>query len=123
MTERQKIENRLDMLCSRIVRNRDSNCITCGKRLNDSISTAGHYMKRRHHGTRWDLRNLNAQCVQCNISDDTEAYRKAMENRYGDEITRQIESDARKNIKYSANELKDLYNKLKYEAQNGKNFK
>jgi hypothetical protein len=41
-------------------------CITCGRRKPISQIDAGHYMSRRFWATRWDERNVHAQCHGCN---------------------------------------------------------
>ena len=108
MTERQKLEKRLDDIVSEIVRKRDKCCITCG----GNKDSAGHFMKRRHNGTRWNLTNVNAQCWDCNRNDDWEAYKSAMIMQYGEEVTENIITLAHSNVNYSNSDLKDLYSEL-----------
>ena len=59
---------------SRYVRLRDSNetgicrCFTCGAmhEWNDGGIQAGHFISRRHLATKYDEKNVHAQCVNCN---------------------------------------------------------
>jgi len=113
MTERQKIEKRLNAKVSQIVRNRDTNCITCNMPLNDLTFTPGHFMKRANKGTCWDLRNVNGQCLMCNDEDNWMLYKEKMIEKYGIEITEELIRTARSNIKFSVNDLKELLVQLK----------
>ena len=57
------LEGKLDSVFSKFIRERDNYiCVTCGKPGND----AGHFEKRSHRATRWDIRNVNCQCRSCN---------------------------------------------------------
>ena len=41
-------------------------CVTCGKAKTFSGLQAGHFVGRKHFGTRWDLQNVKPQCPYCN---------------------------------------------------------
>jgi len=110
---RKRLESQLDSLVSEIVRERDDRCITCNCLLTDWNATAGHYMKRRHRTTRWDLVNVNGQCIFCNNEDNDEKYRQAMVRRYGEEITISLEHMAHQEIHFTKSELKALFLNLK----------
>ena len=71
---------KLDTLFSKFIRQRDSlkkepwdktnvcKCCTCGK-INLDVEKrvhAGHFQKRDNWNTRYDERNVHAQCHQCN---------------------------------------------------------
>jgi Bacteriophage Lambda NinG protein len=77
--EKKKLEKKLDDVFSKIVRIRDlgKKCITCDEVLNYQI-TCGHFMHRRHLGTRWDLKNAYGQCPVCNVKDDTTKFEEAL---------------------------------------------
>jgi|SRR6185295_1929383 len=58
---------------SRFIRLRDSDengiatCFTCGRRLKwDAGIQAGHFIGRREQSTKFDEKNVHAQCVTCN---------------------------------------------------------
>ena len=40
-------------------------CYTCGLWLTTQEATCGHFILRRHRGTRWNLNNLRVQCLVC----------------------------------------------------------
>lgn len=62
-----KIHNKLDTVVSKIVRQRDKYCITCG--TTEGL-TCSHFIPRGKFGTRWDLFNCNCQCSICNLNHD-----------------------------------------------------
>jgi hypothetical protein len=97
--------NELDKMISEVVRLRDKICITCGC---EKPLTAGHFMKRRHMATRWNLHNVNGQCWQCNFEDNWEKYREAMIIKYGSAETESIISLGRTETKWSEKNLKEL---------------
>jgi hypothetical protein len=113
MNLRQSIESKLDDLISEIVRLRDIKCITCEHPLNFKTAEAGHYMKRSNRGTRWNVWNVNAQCHECNVKDDTSLYREKMILKYGEYITEHIERVARTENHYSIEDLKIMYRELR----------
>jgi len=41
-------------------------CVTCGNWKHWKELDCGHYIPRHRRGTRYDLRNLRPQCVECN---------------------------------------------------------
>ncbi len=102
---RKTVEQRLDKVVSEIIRGRDRVCITCDRELPLS---AGHFMKRRHTATRWNLHNVNGQCMDCNRDDNWEVYKDAMIIKYGLEETSLIISLARADIKLATSELEQL---------------
>ena len=61
--DKQALIKRLDNVFSKYIRMRDHNiCFTCGKPATD----AGHYRSRGHLATRWNEKNVKAQCKGCN---------------------------------------------------------
>lgn len=72
---RAQLVKELDTIFSRYVRKRDADeygycsCITCGRQhlwSHGNQMNAGHFMSRGKYGTRWEEKNVNAQCVACN---------------------------------------------------------
>ena len=43
-----------------------ASCYTCGVRLPWRSMDCGHFERRGHHGTRWDVDNARPQCGNCN---------------------------------------------------------
>ena len=64
---RRVLFDRLDFMVSSIVRHSSSKCVTCNKKLLLKKRQAGHYISRAVYSTRWDLRNVNVQCNECNV--------------------------------------------------------
>lgn len=80
----------LDRLTSVIVRRRDRRCVTCGAARNLQCS---HFYPRRHLATRFELRNCNAMCADCNRrhNRDPEPYLRFMNERYGAEVVAELD--------------------------------
>jgi len=112
MTERQRIEDQLDDIVSRIVRQRDHRCITCDRPMIYETATAGHFMHRSNHCVRWSLVNVNGQCWPCNRDDDSVRYEQAMIRRYGEELTAKIKVLARLPCHQSVDDLREIYREL-----------
>ena len=61
-----------DSWFSKFIRLRDADengiirCISCGKPVFWKQSDAGHFIKRQHKATRFNEKNANAQCKECN---------------------------------------------------------
>ena len=62
-------KKKADTYFSEFIRLRDSvngfaKCCTCGKMVTEF--DAGHFLSRRFEATRYDEKNVNAQCLKCN---------------------------------------------------------
>ena len=69
---RTALVKKLDRVFSRYIRQKYAvggwvECVTCGKRLPWELAQAGHWIKRGHHATRWDERNVWPQCPGDNL--------------------------------------------------------
>ena len=81
----------LDRAFSKFIRLRDSDenglcrCISCGKIHAWDDIDCGHFVNRRHMGTRFDEKNCNAQCRSCNSFDEGNpaGYAKGLIEKYG----------------------------------------
>lgn len=81
----------LDKVFSEYIRLRDSDqygmihCISCGKRVAWKQADAGHYISRSHMNLRFDEKNINAQCRECNRfkSANIENYKRGLIQKYG----------------------------------------
>lgn len=77
---------RADRIFSEYIRLRDADtngsctCITCGRTGDIKEFDAGHFVPRDKKATRYDERNVNAQCQYCN------RYRAGEQYRHGQEI-------------------------------------
>ena len=94
----------LDRLVSVIVRGRDRRCVTCGTGRNLQCS---HFYSRRHLATRFDLRNCNAMCAECNRrhNSDPEPYLRFMNERYGAEVVAELDAMRRDGRKVTDEDL------------------
>jgi hypothetical protein len=77
-TPQARAEAKLDRYFSLMIRERDMGlpCILCGK--HKPQYEAGHYRMREKQGTRFDPRNVNAECIGCNHSHNTKYGKKDM---------------------------------------------
>lgn len=89
------LKKNLQTLVNKFVRYRDTNngtkgnCISCGREIvfGDTKCQAGHYLDAGANGRlRFDLYNLNGQCVSCNSfkSGNKVEYREGLIKKYGE---------------------------------------
>ena len=115
-----KLKEKLDKVFSQYIRLRDSDengnckCISCGSRHFWTEIHNGHFESRSHMGTRFDERNCNAQCVECNVFKDgnLSGYKRGLINKHGIAVIGQLE--AKKHVinklaDYEYRVLIDLY--------------
>jgi hypothetical protein len=84
---------KLDTLFSRYIRMRDTqngygHCITCRCIITYYNCDCGHFISRNKITTRWDERNANAQCKQCNrfLSGKQYEHGQAINRKFGDGV-------------------------------------
>ena len=72
-------------------------CISCGKPQYFKSMDAGHYISRRFKPTKYDERNVHAQCVSCNQhkSGNVDEYAKAI----GVEVAQELYDKSREPAK------------------------
>lgn len=80
-------------------------CITCGSIKPFHLLDAGHFIGRRHMATRYDPRNVAAQCKGCN------GYRSGEQYIFGQKLVE----------KYGTEMIEELF-ALKYQTRKFKNF-
>lgn len=68
---RKGLVRKLDKLVSQIVIARDKRCVCCGTTQN---LTGGHLFSRVAYSTRWDLNNVFAQCLSCNLRHEYDSF-------------------------------------------------
>lgn len=115
--DKKELYKRMDKLTSVLVRNLGDKCVTCGKRLPYNRRQAGHYIPRAVIATRWDLRNVNVQCAECNVAleGNIKKYSKYMAKHYGVNVKSMYDLvyEAYKNGKLKAtpvDKVIDIYN-------------
>ena len=91
-------KKKCDKYFSKYIRRRDadyrglSQCITCGGWKSYKQMDAGHFINRDREATRYDEKNVNAQCKKCNRfqSGNQFEHGKAIDRKYGPGTAEQI---------------------------------
>lgn len=93
-----KLKKKLDRLFSQFIKLRDGGqdyfkCISCQKTKPLNQFNAGHYWSRRYMSTRYDEKNVNGQCIHCNmfLSGNIQGYTTGLLKKYGSEILQLLE--------------------------------
>ena len=102
-----KLKQKLDKLFSEYIRRRYANhegtvsCFTCGVVKHWKQQQAGHFQSRSHHSTRWDEKNVQVQCVKCNMYRQGEQYKFGMylDQTYGHGTAQELEQRAKTIVK------------------------
>lgn len=91
----------LDKVFNEFIRKRDSvqfnkafHCISCGEWKTIDQMNAGHYHAAgNNESVRWDERNVNGQCIQCNLHlhGNLLGYQKGMIKKYGQKVLDELE--------------------------------
>ena len=108
---RKTLITKLDRVFSEYIRRRKAKndiaeCVTCGKRDHWKSLQAGHFMSRKHYSTRWDERNVEVQCVSCNVYQYGEQYK--FSKFLGDELADELLALSRETRKFSNFELEEM---------------
>jgi hypothetical protein len=98
-----------DKYFSEYIRLRDSDnygniiCITCGKVVTYEEADAGHFIDRSHKATRYNERNVNAQCRTCNRFQSGRQYEHgiAIDLKYGNGTAKHLLEKSKEIIKAS----------------------
>lgn len=98
----EKAEDRLWKWFSKYIRLRDCptgshgfcRCVTCNKGHHYTEMQAGHYVRRRHRAVKYDERNVNSQCINCNnFADGNEAqHRLYIVKQHGEDVAEYLEN-------------------------------
>ena len=118
---RSKLVKKLDNIFSQYIRLREADssgfveCFTCGKKDHWKKLQNGHFQSRRHYATRWDERNCQVQCVDCNMFKAGEQFlfAKALDNKYYDGISDELYITAQTIVKFSNLDIELLITKYK----------
>lgn len=113
------LQQRLDKVFSEYIRLRDANengfsrCATCGTMWRWQIMQNGHYVDRRHIGTRYDERNCHSQCSNCNIGlrGNLDRYKRFIIDKHGVKVLEELESARRSTEKWT---IADYQEKIEY---------
>ena len=122
-----QLKKDLDAIFSKYIRQRYANdldyvsCFTCGKTKLWKHLQCGHYVSRSFTSLRWNEKNCQVQCGQCNIykKGNLDIFARNLERKYGPDILIQLEIKKRNKMKLMAFEYevliryyKDLINNL-----------
>ncbi len=114
-----------DIWFSKYVRLRDANhnglckCVTCNTIKPWNEMDCGHFQSRRYMSTRYEEKNAHAQCQKCNNYNSGEQYRHGIEIdfMYGEGSALELEKQSRNVRKYIKQELMELAQYYKQEAE------
>ena len=120
-----------DKYFSEYIRLRDSDqncnaiCITCRKVAHISEMDAGHFIDRSHKATRYDERNVNAQCRTCNRFQSGRQFEHglAIDLKYGTGTAEQLLQDSRKIVKTTQGEFESKAEEFKQLAEEQRQYK
>ena len=116
MSKIKALEKKLDKLFSDCVRQRDMNgrCITCGRPFHGMfvMVTCGHFRKRRHLMTRWNLENAYGQCWKCNSEDNDAKFTAVLIEMLGEEKMTELVDLSHEEVHLTYTDLKEIYDAL-----------
>lgn len=93
-------------------------CCSCDKvypAFGKGCAQAGHFVPGRSHALLFREIGVHGQCYNCNqtLKGNWVNYEKFMLNEYGQEIVDLEKAAKYTNVKYSATDLEEIYNKYK----------
>jgi len=85
-------------------------CFTCNETGHILKFQAGHFISGRHNAYLFSERGVHTQCVKCNLTlgGNPHEYRRQMVKLYGEEMTMQLEEEAKQIKKFTISELEEL---------------
>jgi hypothetical protein len=82
-------------------------CISCKKPIHFTESDAGHFISRGQLATRWDERNVNAQCRKCNRFEYGRQFEYSLN--IGTELAETLLQDSRQIFKLMEHEYLEIF--------------
>ena len=111
-------KKRIDLLFHEYIRRRDADnetgyckCISCSKIIHYTESDGGHFLSRKAMSTRWDERNVNAQCRKCNRFENGNQYAYSL--KLGAELADELLQKSRETFKLMDFEYEEIYQEYK----------
>ena len=108
-------KTKIDKVFHEYIRRRDAdnntgycNCITCQKPIHFTESDGGHFILRGRLSTRYDERNVKAQCRKCNRFDFGRQYEFSLA--LGEQLSEELLIKSREIYKLSDCEWLDIFN-------------
>lgn len=118
---RKGLVKKLDTIFSQYIRLRNTKgsiaeCVTCGKKDHWKKMQAGHFVGRKHYSTRWNTKNVQVQCIACNVYRYGEQYKygKWLDNHYGIGTTDELFKLGSEIVKFTNYELEEKIDYYKY---------
>ena len=115
------LKKKLWTIFSKYIRLRDKGiCISCGKRDEISKMHAGHYIEKTAGlSIYFDERNVNCQCVGCNLwrHGNLTNYAIALRKKYGKDILEELDRLKHQTRKIKAPEYLELIEEYKKKLQ------
>ena len=115
-------KNKIDKPFHEYIRRRDAdnitgycNCISCGKKVHFTETDAGHFIGRQHLITRYDERNVHAQCRKCNRFEYGRQYEYSIT--LGQELSQELLQKSRGVLKLTDPEWLEIFNEYKTKLQ------
>ena len=117
---RKTLVKKLDTVFSEYIRRRRaingvSECVTCGTKAHWQKLQAGHFMSRKHYSTRWDERNVEVQCVACNVYRYGEQYK--FSKYLGQDLSDELLAKSRETVKIKDWELEEMIETYKQKVK------
>lgn len=110
-------KNKIDKVFHEYIRRRDADnntgncdCISCGKTIHFSESDAGHFISRKYLITRYDERNVKAQCRKCNRFEYGRQYEYSIA--LGQELSQELLQTSRSMVKYTDADWQEIFEKF-----------
>ena len=107
-------KNKIDKVFHEYIRRRDADnntgncdCISCGKTIHFSESDAGHFISRKYLITRYDERNVKAQCRKCNRFEYGRQYEYSIA--LGQELSQELLKTSRSIVKYTDADWQEIF--------------
>jgi hypothetical protein len=90
-------------------------CISCGKTVSFEEANAGHFISRRWNELLFDEKNVNLQCVECNLGKqgNVHEYRRKLVKMYSEDEVLELERRGWLHHKFTTYELEELIQSLK----------
>jgi hypothetical protein len=91
-------------------------CFTCGRLIPWRDADCGHFRRREHMSTRFDLRNLGFQCKKCNRFDGGLSYEfgKKLDEIWGPGTAEEMDRLFKHTVQWDVRELEQLRGAAKH---------
>ena len=116
-------KTKIDAPFHQYIRRRDADdnsgycqCISCDKPIHFEESDAGHFISRGKLATRWDERNVNAQCRKCNRFEYGRQFEYSL--KIGTELAETLLQDSRQIFKLMEHEYLEIFESYRDKLEN-----